>query len=67
MRKLILTGLFLAPVTLAQTPEPDWAVAETEALEHFRALLQFDTSDPPVVNCWRLNTYAMCWRQRASR
>lgn len=47
MRKLILTGLFLAPVTLAQTPEPDWAVAETEALEHFRALLQFDTSDPP--------------------
>ncbi|MDA0929112.1 MAG: M20/M25/M40 family metallo-hydrolase [Proteobacteria bacterium] len=47
MRKLILTGLFLAPVTLAQTPEPDWAVVETEALEHFRALLQFDTSDPP--------------------
>jgi len=28
-------------------PEPDWAALEAETLEHFLALLRFDTSDPP--------------------
>ncbi len=31
----------------AQNWEPDWESAEEELLRHFRALLQFDTSDPP--------------------
>lgn len=31
----------------AQVSEPDWGAVEIETLEHFRTLLQFDTSDPP--------------------
>ncbi len=31
----------------AQNWDPDWESAEEELLRHFRALLQFDTSDPP--------------------
>lgn len=42
----ILT-LCIYPITLAQNSEPDWETVETETLEHFRTLLQFDTSDPP--------------------
>lgn len=36
-----------ATSALAQVSQPDWATVETETMEHFRALLQFDTSDPP--------------------
>jgi acetylornithine deacetylase/succinyl-diaminopimelate desuccinylase-like protein len=32
---------------LAQSGQPDWESIEEETLRHFRALLQFDTSDPP--------------------
>ncbi|HIN90911.1 MAG TPA: M20/M25/M40 family metallo-hydrolase [Porticoccaceae bacterium] len=32
---------------LAQVAGPDWSALEEETLKHFRALLQFDTSDPP--------------------
>ena len=40
--------LFLSgPFALAQGGDPDWRLAEQELLQHFRALLQFDTSDPP--------------------
>ena len=31
---------------MAQVSEPDWPAVEEETLRHFRALLQFDTSDP---------------------
>lgn len=33
---------------VGKTPPPiDWAAAETEAIEHFRALLRIDTTNPP--------------------
>ncbi len=48
MRNLILIlALILTPNLLAQVNEPDWSSVEEETLRHFRALLQFDTSDPP--------------------
>ena len=31
----------------AQQEESYWEAVEAETLDHFRALLQFDTSDPP--------------------
>jgi acetylornithine deacetylase/succinyl-diaminopimelate desuccinylase-like protein len=30
-----------------QPPQPEWSRLEAETLEHFQALLRFDTSDPP--------------------
>lgn len=42
----IFVVLFAGP-GLAQSQELDWASIETETLEHFQALLRFDTSDPP--------------------
>ncbi len=48
MRSLIVLGSFLlASISAAQVAEPDWEAVEDETLRHFRALLQFDTSDPP--------------------
>ena len=48
MRLVIcLICLFLSGSILAQNSGPDWAAVEVETLRHFRALLQFDTSDPP--------------------
>ncbi len=48
MRSLGVVGSFLlASISVAQVSEPDWDAVEEETLEHFRALLQFDTSDPP--------------------
>ncbi len=44
--KLVLCLLLSGPL-FAQYDEPDWAQVEVETLEHFRALLRFDTSDPP--------------------
>ena len=32
---------------LAQSPAIDWQRVETESMEHFQAVLRFDTSDPP--------------------
>ena len=32
---------------LAQTAAPDWAKLQPETLQHFQALLRFDTSNPP--------------------
>ena len=39
--------ILFASQSFSQVSEPDWAAVETETLQHFRALLQFDTSDPP--------------------
>ena len=48
MRKLIAVLIVsLCAGAQAQNYEPDWDSAEEELLRHFRALLQFDTSDPP--------------------
>ncbi|MFT4861577.1 MAG: acetylornithine deacetylase/succinyl-diaminopimelate desuccinylase-like protein [Pseudohongiellaceae bacterium] len=48
MRSLIvLVSFLLASMSAAQVGEPDWEALEEETLRHFRALLQFDTSDPP--------------------
>lgn len=48
MRSLIiLLSICLASGAFSQTGQPDWAAVETETLQHFRALLQIDTSDPP--------------------
>ncbi|MDG1953228.1 MAG: peptidase M20, partial [Gammaproteobacteria bacterium] len=44
---LTFTLFFLGPIASAQRGSPDWQLAEQELLKHFRALLQFDTSDPP--------------------
>jgi len=48
LRALSLT-LVLSAVTVlsAQGPGPNWAALEKETMEHFQALLRFDTSDPP--------------------
>src|SRR5688500_1978814 len=43
----LLAGL-LAPVSLGQQPSAvDWSQVEAETMQHFQALLRFDTSDPP--------------------
>ncbi len=44
---IVITGFVLAQLCTAQVNEPNWEALEDETLEHFRALLQFDTSDPP--------------------
>ena len=46
-RLLLLTFLWIASHAHTQVNEPDWEAVEEETLEHFRALLRFDTSDPP--------------------
>ncbi len=50
-----LLGIFLLCVSLlwpsplsAQDFTPDWSALEQETLDHFRALVRFDTSDPPL-------------------
>ena len=48
MRKLIaILIVSLSPGVSAQGYDLEWEAAEEELLRHFRALLQFDTSDPP--------------------
>ena len=48
MKRLTLLLTLLSTGTLAaQSSEPDWSRLEDETVAHFRALLQFDTSDPP--------------------
>ena len=47
IRFLLLTLLLIGSHAYSQVSEPDWAAVEEETLRHFRALLRFDTSDPP--------------------
>ena len=48
MRKfLTLISVIFITNSFAQINDPDWSEVEVETLQHFRALLQFDTSDPP--------------------
>src|SRR5688572_26571943 len=50
-RRLFLpaaTAVLLSTIASAQAPaQPDWARVEAETIEHFQALVRFDTSDPP--------------------
>ena len=43
----ILFAVLAATVTQAQPSQPDWSRIEAETLEHFQALVRFDTTDPP--------------------
>ena len=48
--RLLAIGLglgILAGSAFAQTKQPDWSGLEEETMQHFQALLRFDTSDPP--------------------
>ena len=47
LRFLLLILLLIGSHAYSQVSEPDWAAVEEETLRHFRALLRFDTSDPP--------------------
>ena len=50
MQRVMLSAAVVAAstVVLAQTPaQPDWARLEAETMQHFQALVRFDTSDPP--------------------
>jgi acetylornithine deacetylase/succinyl-diaminopimelate desuccinylase-like protein len=44
---ILLLVLLTASIAAAQ-PQPDWKAAESETLRHFQALVQMDTTDPPV-------------------
>ena len=48
-RTVIIIGLLLAGVGANARAQPaiDWKAIEAETLQHFRALVQFDTSNPP--------------------
>jgi acetylornithine deacetylase/succinyl-diaminopimelate desuccinylase-like protein len=42
------TCIFLCWIALAQTAiQPDWKVFEEETMQHYQALLRFETMDPP--------------------
>ena len=48
MRKFLASiSVLLVTNSFAQINDPNWSEVEVETLQHFRALLQFDTSDPP--------------------
>jgi acetylornithine deacetylase/succinyl-diaminopimelate desuccinylase-like protein len=49
MRAVILVVVLVlgAGFVSAQSPAPAWPRIEAETMEHFQALLRFDTSDPP--------------------
>ena len=44
---ILLALASAAPVAAQASPQPDWSRIEAETMEHFQALLRFDTSDPP--------------------
>lgn len=44
---LVVITFSLAGSVTAQPHEPDWSAVEKETLEHFQALVRFDTTDPP--------------------
>jgi acetylornithine deacetylase/succinyl-diaminopimelate desuccinylase-like protein len=49
MRRSVFLFALLTSVTLtAQGQPPDWSKIEAETMQHFQALLRFDTSDPPL-------------------
>ena len=51
MRRLILLIAALAATSLSAQSQPqiDWAKVDAETMQHFQALLRFDTTDPPMT------------------
>src|SRR5215203_5323573 len=50
LKGLLLAGatVWLTTIAFAQPPvSPDWTALQRETLEHFQALVRFDTQDPP--------------------
>lgn len=45
--RCLLPLLAATGLAQAQPAQPDWAAVQEETLNHFRTLVQFDTSDPP--------------------
>lgn len=47
----VVTAVFLlvaaSPLLAQNSQQPDWSKLEDETMQHFQALLRFDTSDPP--------------------
>ena len=56
--------LFFISTAVAQVSEPDWGAVEVETLEHFRTLLQFDTSDPPGRELPAAEYFVIFWKQK---
>ena len=45
---VVLFTLLLPAATLTQgRAQPDWTALQDETMRHFRALVRFDTTDPP--------------------
>ena len=44
---LAFSCIAAASLARAQAPQIDWKAIEAETMQHFQALLRFDTSDPP--------------------
>jgi acetylornithine deacetylase/succinyl-diaminopimelate desuccinylase-like protein len=51
MRTLLLAVLSVTATSLAAQPSPaiDWTKVDAETLQHFQALVRFDTTDPPTT------------------
>ena len=50
LKRLLVAGMtaWLSTLAFAQSPlSPDWTAFQRETLEHFQALVRFDTQDPP--------------------
>ena len=48
MKRFVFLALVVATPATAQR-QPDWKAIEAETIQHFQALLRFDTSDPPGI------------------
>jgi acetylornithine deacetylase/succinyl-diaminopimelate desuccinylase-like protein len=44
---LVVAVIASVSLARAQSPQIDWNAVEAETMQHFQALLRFDTSDPP--------------------
>ena len=47
MRNRLIALLLLLVAGTTRAQQPDWAAVERETLQHFQALLRFNTADPP--------------------
>jgi acetylornithine deacetylase/succinyl-diaminopimelate desuccinylase-like protein len=47
MRNRLIVLLFLTVASVLEAQQPNWPAIEQETLQHFQALLRFNTADPP--------------------
>ena len=45
--RILISAVLLGLLAGQGAAQPDWARADAEILDHFQALVRFDTSDPP--------------------